>query len=337
MEIALFHPEDGYYVRRDPLGRRGDFITAPEISQSFGELIGLWCAEIWGAMGRPDPVRLVELGPGRGTLMADALRAVARAAPEFRAALDIHLVEASPALRRIQGETLADAAPAWHERFESVPAGPCLIVANEFFDALPIHQMERTKTGWRERLVALDGSGFRFVLAGKSGALEDAIADTVRGAPPGAVAELCPAGEALAASIGERLAGAGGAALIVDYGHGSSAAGDTLQAVRGHEYAGVLAAPGAADLTAHVDFAALARAAMGVGARAHGPRTQGDFLGALGIEARAEALARGATKEKSDDIRAGIARLIDPAQMGSLFKVMAMTVPTLPAPPGFED
>ena len=261
MAEALGHPEHGYYRRRDPLGAAGDFTTAPEIGQAFGELLGLWCADCWEQMGRPRPVRLVELGPGRGTLMADALRA-ATVMPGFRQAIDLHLVETSPTLRARQRQALGDAAPAWHDRFETVPAGPMLLIANEFFDALPVHQFQATAAGWRERLVALEagGDGFRPALASAPSPAAALIAPNLdpAGLPPGSVVEVAPAGIALAGAIGARLTADGGATVIIDYGHAASAAGDTLQAVRGHRRHPVLAEPGAADLTAHVDFAALA-------------------------------------------------------------------------------
>ena len=337
MAEALGNPEHGYYRRGDPFGAAGDFITAPEISQMFGELIGLWCAETWRRMGGPDPVRLVELGPGRGTLMADALRA-ARLVPEFRAAIDVHLVENSPLLRVRQAKILraAELTPAWHDDFAGVPGGPLLLVANEFFDALPIHQFQRVGDGWRERVIALDaaGHGFRFALAapGPAAAL---LAPAQAGAPDGAIAEICPAGRDLAAAIGARVARDGGAALIVDYGPAESAAGDSLQAVRRHRPVDPLADPGAADLTAHVDFAALARAATAAGAAAHGPLPQGLLLDRLGILMRAAVLVQRATPAQVRDIRTAARRLRDPANMGRLFKALAIAAPGL-APPEFE-
>ncbi len=336
MAEALGHPEHGYYRRRDPLGAAGDFTTAPEIGQAFGELLGLWCADCWDQMGRPRPVCLVELGPGRGTLMADALRA-ATVMPGFRQAIDLHLVETSPTLRARQLEALGDAA--WHDRFETVPAGPMLLIANEFFDALPVHQFQATAAGWRERLVALEagGEGFRPALASAASPAAALIAPSLdpAGLPPGSVVEVAPAGIALAAAIGARLTADGGAAVIIDYGHAASAAGDTLQAVRGHRRHPVLAEPGAADLTAHVDFAALGRAAAQSGARVHGPVTQGAFLRALGIEARTAALKAKATADKAEAIETGARRLIDEAEMGKLFKVLALCAPGLPPPDGF--
>ena len=335
MEDALGHPRFGYYTTRDPLGAAGDFITAPEISQMFGELIGLWCVVRWRSMGAPDPFLLVELGPGRGTLMTDILGAAGGAAPGFTAALGLHLVETSPTLRAAQTKTLSTArpAPAWHDRFENVPDGPLIVIANEFFDALPVRQFERSGQGWRERLVDRDGDGFRFVL---SPPLE---------APPplppglgrmgeGDVAEVSPAGLDLAAAIGGRLAATGGTALIIDYGHRQSAVGDTLQAVKGHAYHGVLDSPGEADLTAHVDFAALGRAAKDAGAAVFGPVGQGAFLEALGLGARAAALIGQASPDQAREIAAARARLT--GSMGEMFKVMVISAPGLPPPPGFD-
>lgn len=330
MELALAHPEFGYYRGRDPLGRGGDFTTAPEISQIFGELVGLWCATVWQMMGAPAPVRLVELGPGRGTLMADLLRA-ARMVPAFRDAVDVHLVETSPALREKQRQALPDARPRWHDRLEEVPDGPLLVVANEFFDALPIHQYVRDGGAWRERMVDVAGEdGFRFV---PGPVVAPDLPPAMRAAPDGAIAEAGPAGRAVARHLGHRLATRGGAALIIDYGPAESACGDSLQAVRGHAFHPVLADPGEADVTAHVDFASLARAATP--ARAHGPVTQARFLRRLGAELRAEQLAR-ANPAKAAAIVGGCSRLIDPAEMGTLFKVLALAHPALPVPPGFE-
>lgn len=338
MAEALGHPAHGYYRGRDPLGAAGDFITAPEIGQVFGELLGLWCADCWDRMGRPRPVRLVELGPGRGTLMADALRA-AKVMAGFLEAIDLHLVETSPVLRARQRDALGDAAPTWHDALDSVPAGPMLLIANEFLDALPVHQLQLTAQGWRERLVAVAAAGdaFRLVLAPGPSPVAALIPPSLDSAhlPPGSVVEVAPAGIALAGAIGARLAADGGAALIIDYGHAASAVGDTLQAVRGHQRHPVLAEPGAADLTAHVDFAALGRAAGAAGARVYGPVTQGAFLSALGIEARVAALVANADAGRAEAIETGARRLIDEQEMGKLFKVLALCAPDLPRPDGF--
>jgi NADH dehydrogenase [ubiquinone] 1 alpha subcomplex assembly factor 7 len=336
MADALGHPEHGYYRTRDPLGAAGDFTTAPEMSQMFGELIGLWCAVTWRQLGRPEALALVELGPGRGTLMADALRAAA-AVPDFAAACRVHLVETSQPLIARQRETLAGYAPAWHEALAAVPRGPMIVLANEFFDALPIRQFVRTPTGWHERLVGLDAKsgGLRFVLCATEAAGET-IPASVRRAPLGSLVEVSAARERIAAELGGRLAADGGAALLIDYGHAHSAPGETLQAVRRHRSHPVLEEPGTADLTAHVDFAALATAALAAGAAVHGPIEQGQLLIALGVEARAAALQRRASVEQAAAIEAGLRRLVEPGQMGRLFKAFALSHPELPPPAGFE-
>jgi NADH dehydrogenase [ubiquinone] 1 alpha subcomplex assembly factor 7 len=336
MAEALGHPRHGYYITRDPLGAAGDFTTAPEISQVFGELVGLWCADQWQRMGAPDPVLLVELGPGRGTLMQDALRAIGRAAPGFRAALRLHLVETSPTLRAAQAARLAAADPVWLDRLADLPDGPALVVANEFFDALPIRQWQRGTGGWHERLVGWDETAgtLRWELSARADPGLALIPDAVRTAPEGSIAEACPAGLSHAAMLGRRLAQQGGAALVVDYGPARSAAGDSFQAMRHHTFVDPLAAPGEADLTAHVDFQALALAAAQAGAAAHGPVPQGAFLEALGLRARATQLKR-ASPARAAEIDAAIERLAGPAQMGTLFKVLALTAPGLGTPAGF--
>lgn len=339
MREALGHGEHGYYARRDPFGASGDFTTAPEISQVFGELIGAWCIEVWQAMNAPDPVRVVELGPGRGTLLADAGRIWRRMAPELAAAARLHLVETSPALRARQQAALAAWWPGgsemWHKRLAEVPVGPTILLANEFFDALPIHQYIWRNGAWRERLVGLAaaGDGFAFV-EGPVIELADAGGELV--AAEGTIKELCPEAEALAGEIGARVAAHGGAALIIDYGPPRSALGDTLQAVRHHRYADPLAEPGEADLSHHVDFQRLREAAERAGATTFGPIPQGLLLGRLGIGERTEALANAASSpQRAEAIRGAVRRLIHPGRMGVLFKVLAIVDPALPAPPGF--
>ncbi|MFC7333393.1 class I SAM-dependent methyltransferase [Rhodocista pekingensis] len=341
MALCLGHPRHGYYITRDPLGAGGDFTTAPEISQMFGEMLGLWAAHCWLTMGSPAGVALVELGPGRGTLMADALRATARV-PGFHAALRLHLVETSPALRQRQAATLAalpaPLAPVWHDRLETVPEGPLLLLANEFFDALPIRQFvrqeHRGRLLWAERKVGLDADGgLAWVLDPAAG--DALVPPALRDAPPGSVVELSPASLAVAREIGGRLARAPGAALIVDYGHAGPAVGDTLQAVRRHRFADPLEAPGEADLTAHVDVAALAAELRAAGATAWGPVTQGALLSALGIGTRAATLKGLATPAQAADIDSALDRLLGEAGMGRLFKAVAATSPGLPTPAGF--
>lgn len=335
MALALGHPEHGYYMVRDPLGAGGDFVTAPEISPLFGELVGLWAAMVWAAMGRPDPVRLVELGPGRATLITDFWRAITAQTPTFAAALRLHLVETSPRLRDCQQQMLAPLAErcTWHRDLAEVPSGPLILIANEFFDALPIEQYERGTDGWHRRLVDLDPAGGGLCFS-RAGPVPLDLAPDLAEAADGALIELCEAGEDLAGAIGRRLARDGGAALIIDYGPARSAPGESLQGVRDHRFAAVLAAPGTADLSHHVDFAGLARAARAHGAAVHGPLPQGLFLGRLGAGERAEALAA-AAPERAEAILGAARRLLHPGRMGVLFKALAITDPRLPAPPGF--
>ncbi|MGH6619509.1 MAG: class I SAM-dependent methyltransferase [Alphaproteobacteria bacterium] len=335
MADALGHPQHGYYMKTDPLGRHGDFITAPEISQMFGELVGLWCAEVWRLMERPDPFHLVELGPGRGTLMADALRA-AKVLPGFGEAARIHLVETSPALRARQQAALEAWPMSWHDGVGDVPDGPLIVIANEFFDALPVHQFERAPEGWRERLVALDGGRFVLLRSRHPSPAELLIPESTRTAAPlGAVAEVSPASVSTMRAIAERIERDGGGALLIDYGHAEHRTGATLQAVRRHRSHDFFADPGDADLTAHVDFAALAAIAR-PHAAVYGPVTQGAFLRSLGIELRARQLLQGATGAQKDTIEAALRRLIDPAEMGTLFKALAICDRDLATPPGFE-
>lgn len=329
MNEALAHPEYGYYRKQDPFGRAGDFITAPEVSQMFGELIGLWAAVSWQQMGCPPKIDLIELGPGRGTLMADALRAV-RNVPGFGDALTVRFVETSPVLRTHQQTAImaSGIAATWHEAFDDIPVRadvPAIIIGNEFFDALPIRQIERGDHGWSERLVGVDAdSGELGFVRGRETPVTDAlIPATLRGsAKKGDIFESCAPAIAIADQVARRLNETHGAALFIDYGHPSSAFGDTLQALKGHEYHPVLRDPGDADLTAHVDFAAIARAMNEAGARTGAVLTQGTFLRMLGIEQRAELLKTGADEQQAVAIDQALARLVDADQMGTLFKVL---------------
>ncbi len=335
MAEALGHPEYGYYATRDPLGRAGDFITAPEISQIFGELIGLWCADLWDRMGRPAPILLAELGPGRGTLMADALRA-ARTLPGFIEAARLHLVETSPVLRGVEARALAGFRPEWHDSIASLPEGPLVVIANEFLDALPIRQFVKTAAGWREKLIGLSAeeNGLAFAAApGPTPALA-LIPPAFAAAPEGSHFEVSPAALAIADALARRFAATGGAALFIDYGYWPRGLGDTLQAVRRHRRHDILAAPGEADLTAHVDFAAIAEAAANAGARVWGPVAQGEFLRRLGLPARAERLLQGASPAQAADIGAACRRLTDPAERGTLFKALCIAAPGTPEPAG---
>ena len=333
MGLALGHAELGYYMNRDPFGASGDFTTAPEISQMFGELIGLWAAEVWAAMGKPKRVMLIELGPGRGTLMSDALRA-ARVAPDFRAAIDVRLVETSPSLAAIQRETLlsAGAPVSWAQGLDATPEGPAIIIGNEFLDALPVRQFLFTRGGWRERMVGLDRAGrFAFTTATHT---ETAILGLAK---EGSILEVNPSAHRLARDVGARLAHGAGAALFIDNGHALTGIGDTLQALKAHRVVDPLEDPGEADITAHVDFASVTRAARAAGASVHGPVEQGDFLNALGLQRRAETLAARASPGIAEDIRAAALRLTgqDEGQMGALFKALAITPRGAPPPPGF--
>ncbi|HYJ83112.1 MAG TPA: SAM-dependent methyltransferase [Allosphingosinicella sp.] len=324
MALANSH----YYATRDPLGASGDFTTAPEISQMFGELVGLALADVWSRAGRPEGARYVELGPGRGTLAADALRAMRAAGLEP----EVHLVETSPVLRAAQAERVPHAR--WHEDLHGLAGdGPILAVANEFFDALPIRQLVATGNGWSERLVTLDGD--RFVPAAGPPVPAAALPGLLRDAPPGTIVETSPASLAHARLLAGCMTMHGGAALIVDYGHDRLSAGETLQAVRMHDYADPWMEPGESDLTAHVDFESLATAVAESGVRVHGPVAQGDWLARLGIDARAEALARSAP-ERRDELRIARDRLVSPEQMGRLFRVMGMSAGGWPAPEGFS-
>ncbi len=334
MELSLAHPEFGYYMNRDPFGATGDFTTSPEISQMFGELIGLWAAEVWSSMGSPSPVRLVELGPGRGTLMSDALRA-ARIVPEFRAALDVWLVETSPVLASMQHELLFDAGVAisWAQNLKETPEGPAIVIGNEFLDALPVRQFVRVGGRWRERTVRLDEKGgLAFDVAAAS---EPYIRAN---AADGEVLEVNPAGHRFMFELGGRLVRQGGAALLIDYGHAVTGFGDTLQALRAHRYVDPLAMPGDSDLTAHVDFAAMARSGAATGAAVYGPIDQGDFLRAIGVDLRTKALAERAGPERAAELQEARNRLVGKGkgQMGALFKAMAVANRNLPAPPGFQ-
>jgi NADH dehydrogenase [ubiquinone] 1 alpha subcomplex assembly factor 7 len=332
MTLALHHPMLGYYRTRDPLGAEGDFVTAPELSQAFGEVIGAWLARAWLDLGRPAPFRLVELGPGRGTLLADLLRAT-RAVPGFHQGLRLHLVETGERLRAAQATRLAEFDARWHTELAEVPPGPLLLLANEFFDALPVRQLVATERGWVERRVALaEGGRLGFALAERPSALGAELPEGT----PGAVAEVSPARTELAGAVGRRIAEDGGLALVIDYGAwAEQPTGDTLQATRNHAPCDPLDAPGTADLTTHVDFRALAVAARAAGAAVYGPVPQGTFLTSLGLHLRTARLLEGATPEQRRALRAALFRLTDASAMGELFKVLVLAAPKAPAPPGF--
>ena len=338
MTLALGHPLHGYYASKMPLGESGDFITAPEISQMFGELIGLWCIAVWRGMGAPRPFLLAELGPGRGSLMADAMRA-ARIAPNFLDALDLHLVETSEVLRQSQRAALETLGhhPKWHRTAEELPAGPAIILANEFFDCLPVRHFIRGKDGWHERLVGLDREGrLCFGLA------PDPDPGLTMPGEPGQVLEAGLAAARVMTQLAGRLAAQGGVLLLIDYGYDTPARGETLQAVKRHRFADPLCDPGEVDLSAHVDFRGLARAARAAGGQVHGPVPQGEWLVRLGIHERAAALRRHASKQQCAAIDSALWRLagngVAPSAdtMARLFKVLAVARPSPGALPGFE-
>ena len=322
MGLCLGHPQHGYYMTRDPLGERGDFVTAPEVSQIFGELIGIWAIAAWSAMGHPAAFNLIELGPGRGTLMTDMLRVARKSAAGFAGAATVHLVETSPVLRAKQLETLGGQA-AWHERLESVPEGPAIFVANEFFDAIPIRQYEKRLGRWYERVMGLKDDTLTINLgpAGLGPLGND-----------GDIIEPAPIRTAIAMAIGKRLAKQPGAALIIDYGHLVSAAGDTLQAMKSHGFVAVTETPGECDITSHVDFEALAKALRAGGAETLPPITQRAFLLAMGLETRTANLSARAEPRMRAVLARQAQRLADDKQMGNLFKVLTATSPKLATP-----
>ncbi len=333
MRIALTDPSHGYYVRRNPIS--GDFITSPEISQIFGELIGLFFVQLWEDHGRPKRFHLVELGPGRGTLMADMLRA-ARIRPQFVDAAIIDLVEVSPVLTDHQRRALSAFPVTWHRDLRDVPAdAPAFVIANEFFDALPVRQFIRSGGRWHERKIALDQDRFHFVQYPEPSS-QQLMPARLHDAEDGEVFEFSADAQHIAGDIAARIVKTGGAALIVDYGHARSGFADTFQALRRHRFADPLEQPGEADLTFHVDFEVLAGAAKAKNADVFGPVTQGRFLTALGIRQRSEILKRSAPAY-AQLIDSGVERLIGDTQMGQLFKMLAITTPDSSPPPGFSQ
>ena len=344
MAIALTHPEHGYYMNRDPFGAEGDFTTAPEISQMFGELLGLWAAEVWFRLGAPERINLVELGPGRGTLMLDALRA-ARVVSGLHDALDVHLIEASPALRNMQNEKLAEYLDMiqWHDSIEHLPEGPIIVIANEFFDALPACQYVKAEDGWHERMIGEDGDGkLHFGLAPDPQPLIQARAKK------GTVLEVSFAAHDTMRTLASRIVEQTGALVAIDYGHMATGPSETLQAIRKHAMTDPLAEPGEADITMHVDFAHLARAARAAGAEVSGPIIQADFLMSLGLFERAAGLKKNADVRQAMEIDRSLLRLVGTGQekgagdklvpgMGALFKVIGVSTADLGILPGFES
>lgn len=336
MTFCLHDPQAGYYATRPALGEGGDFITAPLISQMFGELLGLWAAETWSRMGRPARVILAEAGPGDGALMSDALRA-ARLEPAFLAAADLYLIETSPVLMRTQAERLGvgPISPRWIGSLADLPDdAPLILIANELLDCLPVRQFVRTDKGWAERMVGLDDHGaLAFGLAARP--VDSVVGPGFQHAEPGAVLEVSPAQESFAAQLATCVLRQGGAGLLIDYGRDEPGLGDTLQALKGHHKVSPLETPGQADLTVHVDFPAVAAAARAAGAQASPILTQGTFLMRLGLGARTQALIA-ARPDREPTLQRQLARLAAPDQMGSLFKVLAIHTPGA-TPPGFEE
>ena len=336
MEACLTHPAYGYYITRDPIGRVGDFTTAPEISQMFGELIGCWAAAVWQELGKPKPLSWIELGPGHGTLTADAMRAIEQVSGMAKE-ISIHLVEASPLLRQRQQQILARWRPTWHTEIGTVPNGPSIVIANEFFDALPILQFSRDQKKWRERLVTLDkNSALSFAWSPPTSAAPRHL-ELMAEVPNGEIVEISPCAIKLAKSLTHRLCNHGGIGLIIDYGHDAYVTGETLQAVRSHAYTSILEAPGEADLSAHVDFKQIAHAVKSAGGITYGPVAQGNFFVSLGIEARVERLSEKATPQQYANIKSAFERLTAPNAMGRLFKVMAVGKPGKLQLPGFSN
>lgn len=326
-----------YYAAHKPFGVEGDFITAPEISQMFGEMVGAWLTDLWLQMGQPDRVQLIELGPGRGTLAADVMRTIS-SWPEFKAAVSLHLVETSPQLRQIQAATLKGYHPTWYDSLDDVPEGICFVVANEFFDALPIHQFQKVGGEWMERRVKYSETKkkFEFTHVPADFDIAGIMPESFVHAPDSSIFEISPASLSVLESICARIAH-GGAALIIDYGHAEAGLGDTLQAMEKHRYADVLENVGGRDLTAHVDFGTFSTVAAQI-AQVHGPVTQGEFLTRLGIEQRGDALRANATPAEAKEVELALYRLIAPSEMGTLFKVMGLTAPDATVTPsGFMD
>lgn len=334
MEKAVSH----YYASKDPFGENGDFITAPEISQMFGEMIGAWFVDVWLQMGQPQNVQLIELGPGRGTLMADIMRTMS-AWPELKEAVTIHLVEQSPQLRQAQAQALKAYKPTWHDRIEDVPQGFSFIVANEFFDALPIHQFKKSKGEWKERGIGFDDvqNEFIFTFMDPTIDIPSIMPASFLAANEGSIFEISPASLSVFEQLCKRISDNTGAGLIVDYGHSVPGLGDTLQSIARHKYSDVLEAPGTKDITAHVDFSLLKAVGDSL-VDIHGPVTQGEFLASLGIGARAEALTEQATPEQRKDIMTALHRLTSVKEMGMLFKVLGLVSNGSDiVPAGFSD
>jgi SAM-dependent MidA family methyltransferase len=328
MALCLFDRDDGYYTTREPFGREGDFITAPEVSQMFGEIIGVWCIGAWQALGSPGNFILCEMGPGRGTLMNDLLRTAAKVSPAFMAAAQVVMVELSERLTGVQQKTLAN--QTWHiewcKDISATPEGPIILVANELFDAIPSRQYIKTNGHFAERMVSADEEGNLFFAAGSGSIERDLLPADNNMAPEGSIFEIAPARNALMHEIADRIGRERGAALLFDYGHLQKGYGDTLQSLNRHAPVDALSTPGTADITTHVDFSALAETAQALGCATEA-MSQGDFLITMGLLDRAGALGHGKSAEFQDQIHADVERLAGPDGMGALFKVLCVTDP----------
>lgn len=347
MEACLADPEHGYYLVRDPFGTGGDFITAPDVCQIFGELLGLWCVHVWAELGMPKNCKLVELGPGRGALMGDALRA-ASLVPDFLQSVEVHFVETSKALCAAQEEHLRSQAEEqerelpklfWHDRLADVPDGPTFLIANEFLDALPIRQFQFKGGQWYERMIALDeNEGFIYALADQPHDEQASFPPIHKQAGENDFLELCPARAGVVRQMAARANGHPFAGVLIDYGYGEPALGDSFQAIKSHEFTDPLEEPGLADVTAHVDFAHVLDTGREYGLTGHGPVSQRDFLVSLGVRERAAQLMENMENMfAAQQFMIGLQRLIEPDQMGTLFKVVAFTGTDQPEVPGFED
>lgn len=335
MHECLYHPQLGYYNTRAPIGAAGDFVTAPEISQMFGEMIGVWLNDLWQRMGRPTKAYMLELGPGRGTLMQDLLRSID---PNFKQALSVHMLEISPVLRDLQQNQLKGEKITWHTELEEAlnacQDAPILVVANEFFDALPIHQLIKREKGWVEQWVQWHDQENRFCFT-EGPVTKDIMEENMPAVENGTIVELSPCSQKLMQQLAQQIVQQGGAMLTIDYGFQENATGSTFQAVSKHKYHDPLSHVGQIDLTAHVNFPALGRSARKQGAQVWGPAPQGIFLSELGIQIRGQQLQRKASPNQKAELERSLHRLTSPTQMGTLFKVMAVTAPNTPIPVGF--
>ncbi len=340
MAECLANPKHGYYMTRDPIGKSGDFITSPEVSQMFGEMVGLWVIDCWQKMSYPPSFNLVELGPGRGTLMADIIR-ILHTQPDIRDAVQIQMVEISPPLKDLQRKTLEGVGltATWHERFMDVPEGPTIIIANEFFDALPQHQFMKKGESWAEHTIGVEDDKLASLMAAPGPSFQLLDKDLVKKAKDGDVLEVCPPALYMMGDIAARLKSYGGGALIIDYGYTKPGVGNTIQAMKGHDFHPPLEAPGEADITAHVNFMALQTALGELEMDVLGPVTQRDFLKNLGIDYRAEQIisANPDRPGAAENIQKGLKKLVGEKEMGNLFKVLGISYGLYGEPPGFHE